>query len=64
MYYATFLLNRSLRFLLTSVHVRDFVVQERKLGLRLNIIIVAEGAIDRDGKAITGEMVKNVSVCP
>ncbi|XP_064596985.1 ATP-dependent 6-phosphofructokinase-like isoform X2 [Liolophura sinensis] len=36
------------------------LVLERKLGLRLNIIIVAEGAIDREGKAITGEMVKNL----
>lgn len=36
--------------------------QERHSGRRLNIIIVAEGAIDRDGKAITAEMVKEVVV--
>lgn len=30
----------------------------RSEGQRLNIIIVAEGAIDRDGKAITAEDVK------
>lgn len=29
----------------------------RNQGQRLNIIIVAEGAIDRDGKAITAELV-------
>ena len=31
-------------------------------GQRLNIIIVAEGAIDREGQAITCEMVKKVVV--
>jgi len=36
-------------------------VQERKLGQRLNIIIVAEGAIDQDGKIITPDYVKDVS---
>ena len=35
--------------------------QERKLGQRLNIIIVAEGAIDQDGKIITPDYVKDVS---
>lgn len=35
---------------------------ERSAGRRLNIIIVAEGAIDRDGNAITAEMVKDVTV--
>ena len=34
--------------------------QEREAGQRLNIIIVAEGAIDREGKAITGAEVKGV----
>ena len=30
------------------------------MGQRLNIIIVAEGAIDKDGKAITPDLVKEV----
>uniref|UniRef100_A0A1A9WMU0 ATP-dependent 6-phosphofructokinase n=1 Tax=Glossina brevipalpis TaxID=37001 RepID=A0A1A9WMU0_9MUSC len=33
---------------------------ERNAGQRLNIIIIAEGAIDRDGNPITAEMVKKV----
>ncbi|GAB1611013.1 ATP-dependent 6-phosphofructokinase-like [Argonauta hians] len=33
---------------------------ERTIGQRLNIIIVSEGAIDRDGNPITGEMVKQL----
>ncbi|XP_050666337.1 ATP-dependent 6-phosphofructokinase isoform X2 [Leptidea sinapis] len=36
--------------------------QERKSGQRLNIIIVAEGAIDRQGQPITAELVKKVVV--
>jgi 6-phosphofructokinase 1 len=32
------------------------------MGQRLNIIIVAEGAIDRNGEAITAEMIKKVVV--
>lgn len=36
--------------------------QERELGQRLNILLVAEGAIDRDGNAITAELVKKVIV--
>ncbi|KAK4872414.1 hypothetical protein RN001_014443 [Aquatica leii] len=36
--------------------------QERTAGQRLNIIIVAEGAIDREGKAITAEQVRKVIV--
>ncbi|XP_021373061.1 ATP-dependent 6-phosphofructokinase-like isoform X1 [Mizuhopecten yessoensis] len=35
---------------------------ERALGQRLNIILVAEGAIDREGKSITAEMVKNLII--
>jgi len=31
------------------------------MGQRLNIIIIAEGAIDSDGKSITPDCVKNVS---
>jgi len=30
------------------------------LGLRLNIIIIAEGAVDIDGNAITATMVQDV----
>lgn len=29
----------------------------RSMGCRLNIVIVAEGAIDRDGQAITSDIV-------
>ncbi|XP_037954823.1 ATP-dependent 6-phosphofructokinase isoform X3 [Teleopsis dalmanni] len=38
------------------------LIQERNAGQRLNIIIVAEGAIDREGKPITAEDVKKVVV--
>ncbi|XP_069969391.1 ATP-dependent 6-phosphofructokinase-like isoform X7 [Penaeus vannamei] len=36
--------------------------QERSMGQRLNIILVAEGAIDQQGEAITAEGVKKVIV--
>ena len=36
------------------------ILQEREMGLRLNIIIIAEGAIDMDGNAITANMIKDV----
>ncbi|KAL9916078.1 ATP-dependent 6-phosphofructokinase isoform 3-T6 [Glossina fuscipes fuscipes] len=36
------------------------LIQERNAGQRLNIIIIAEGAIDRDGSSITADMVKKV----
>lgn len=39
-----------------------FLLQERESGQRLNIIIVAEGAIDRDGQPITAEKVMQVVV--
>ena len=35
---------------------------ERETGLRLNIIIVSEGAIDREGNPIIVEAVKKVVV--
>ena len=35
---------------------------EREAGQRLNIIIVAEGAIDRQGKPITADKVKKVEM--
>ncbi len=38
------------------------VIQERAAGQRLNIIIISEGAIDRDGKPITAEQVRQVVV--
>ncbi|KAK2726437.1 hypothetical protein QYM36_000768 [Artemia franciscana] len=34
----------------------------RKAGQRLNIVIVSEGSIDRNGNAITAEMIKNIIV--
>lgn len=37
-------------------------MQERTAGQRLNIIIVAEGAIDREGQPITAEKVRQVVV--
>ena len=36
-------------------------VQERESGQRLNIIIVSEGAIDREGNPITAEMIRQVT---
>ncbi|XP_031640399.1 ATP-dependent 6-phosphofructokinase isoform X2 [Contarinia nasturtii] len=38
------------------------LIQERNAGQRLNIIIVAEGAIDRDGNPITAELVRQTVV--
>ncbi|XP_059484289.1 ATP-dependent 6-phosphofructokinase isoform X2 [Neocloeon triangulifer] len=38
------------------------LLQERAAGQRLNIIIVAEGAIDREGQPITAEKVRQVVV--
>ncbi|KAK7069806.1 hypothetical protein SK128_026059 [Halocaridina rubra] len=43
-------------------HLCEKLESERSMGQRLNIIIVAEGAIDRDGEAITAELVKKVIV--
>lgn len=37
-------------------------MQERNAGQRLNIIIVSEGAIDREGNPITAEQVKKIVV--
>lgn len=36
------------------------LASHREEGHRLNIIIVAEGAIDQNGQSITAEYVKNV----
>lgn len=36
-------------------------MQQRKIGNRLNVIIVAEGALDLHGKPITCDIIKNVS---
>ena len=38
-----------------------YVLQERNMGQRLNVIIIAEGAIDYEGKAITPGSIKDVS---
>lgn len=38
--------------------------QTRSRGSRLNIIIIAEGAIDRSGKPISSNYVKDVSDSP
>ncbi|XP_039752376.1 ATP-dependent 6-phosphofructokinase isoform X3 [Pararge aegeria] len=45
-----------------DIKLCDKIKEERKSGQRLNIIIVAEGAIDREGKPITAELVKKVVV--
>uniref|UniRef100_UPI00358EEAF3 ATP-dependent 6-phosphofructokinase, muscle type-like n=1 Tax=Myxine glutinosa TaxID=7769 RepID=UPI00358EEAF3 len=39
----------------------NILMESRNRGVRLNIIIVAEGAIDKYGKAITSEDVKNLA---
>jgi len=36
------------------------ISKERKFGQRLNIIVLAEGAVDLDGNLITAESVKEV----
>lgn len=38
------------------------LVQARKHGKRLNIIIISEGAVDENGNAIKSEMVRDVLV--
>lgn len=47
-----------------AVLIRNLIsfIQERNAGQRLNIIIVAEGAIDRDGNPITAEKVRETVV--
>lgn len=45
-----------------SIYGLPFPFQERNAGQRLNIIIVAEGAIDRDGNPITAELVRQTVV--
>lgn len=42
--------------------MRGSLAQTRSRGSRLNIIIIAEGAIDRSGKPISSRYVKDVSV--
>nr|CAG4644822.1 EOG090X06XN [Leptodora kindtii] len=46
----------------TDSALHRIIEAERESGQRLNIIIVAEGAIDREGKPITAEMVREVVV--
>lgn len=38
-------------------------LQQRARGSRLNVIIVAEGAMSRDGKQITSEQIKKARPC-
>ncbi|CAO1400037.1 unnamed protein product [Diamesa hyperborea] len=45
-----------------KVQICSKLQQERSAGQRLNIIIVSEGAIDREGNAITAEMIRKVVV--
>lgn len=52
------IVNKSLR---NDLKGFVFPTQQRGRGSRLNIIIVAEGAMDRHGKPITCEQVKQVS---
>ena len=40
----------------------SLIFQGRALGQRLNILLVAEGAVDRAGNAITATQVKDVSI--
>jgi 6-phosphofructokinase len=40
------------------------MAEMRQQGRRLNIIVVAEGATDRNGKEIKAETVKQVVMCP
>ncbi|TKS71580.1 ATP-dependent 6-phosphofructokinase, muscle type [Collichthys lucidus] len=42
-------------------HQRTFILEQRCRGSRLNIIIVAEGAINRNGKPITCDHIKEAS---
>jgi 6-phosphofructokinase len=46
-----------------SHHFDDYLSQERKMGQRMNVIIVAEGATDSDGKRIKAKDVKQVRLC-
>ncbi|CAI4211039.1 unnamed protein product [Parascedosporium putredinis] len=43
-----------------QVEMCDIVRRHRKLGKRKTIVIIAEGAIDKDGEKITPEMVKDL----
>ena len=49
--------DRSLQLNVLTVY---FYWQERKFGQRLNIIVVAEGAVDLDGNLINAESLKEV----
>nr|CAD7432224.1 unnamed protein product [Timema monikensis] len=56
------LLQARLNSMLYHYSPTYIVWNERSAGQRLNIIIVSEGAIDRDGHPITAEMVRQVVV--
>lgn len=44
-----------------NVYIFWLIFQQRARGSRLNVIIVAEGAISRDGKPITSDQIKKAS---
>lgn len=44
-----------------SVIIIIFLLKQRARGSRLNVIIVAEGAMCKDGKPITSDQIKKVS---
>ena len=46
----------------TYFRITSLIFQGRALGQRLNILLVAEGAVDRAGNAITATQVKDVSI--
>lgn len=48
--------NSSLKY----IHCSLFLLQSRTTGSRLNIVIVAEGAIDMNGEPISSTYVKDV----
>lgn len=58
-----FLWNMSLSCTYRAPSCSDAYRQRRKRGQRLNVVIVAEGAIDKHGNAVTTDYVKNVCIC-
>ncbi len=60
-----FHLNYSIYIMLTDLLAYIFLsvyLQSRTTGSRLNIVIVAEGAIDRNGRPISTTYIKDVSL--
>lgn len=56
----SYLFNIGTKSLFNDLNGFSSPTQQRSRGSRLNIIIVAEGAMDRHGKPITCEQVKQV----